>query len=60
MEIYPIQLRKKRINYKQKPFLNEEVTKLNERFEGIFRDLESLKEHLIYMENKYKPKDEDI
>ena len=60
MRIYPIHLRKKRIKYKEKSLLNEEIAKLNEKFEGLFRDMDKLKEHLIDMENKYKPKNKDV
>ncbi|MED0872369.1 hypothetical protein [Bacillus mobilis] len=59
MDIYPIHLRKKRIDYKNKNFLEGEALKINEGFERAFKELDYLKQHLNHMENKYKIKNEE-
>ncbi|PWW30551.1 hypothetical protein DFO73_103444 [Cytobacillus oceanisediminis] len=58
MRVYPLHLRKKRGNYGEPSYVQQEITKLNEGFANLFKDLDDLKEHLEYMENKYMKKDE--
>jgi hypothetical protein len=58
MEIYPLHLRKKRGIYDEPSYLQREIKKLNEGYEKLFNDLDALKKHLEYMDNKYMKKDE--
>jgi hypothetical protein len=60
MDIYPIHLRKKRIDYNKSSFNVEEMAKIKIGFEQLFKDLDHLKQHLNYMEKKYKTKDAEI
>lgn len=57
MEIYPIHLRKKRADYAKSNILEEEMAKIPEGFEVLFKDLENLKQHLASMDKKYREKD---
>jgi hypothetical protein len=58
MRVYPLHLRKKRGNDDEPSYLRQEAAKLNEGISNLFKDLDALKEHLEYMENKYMKKDE--
>jgi hypothetical protein len=58
MKVYPLHLRKKRGNDNEPSYLHQEMAKLNEGFSNLFKDLDALKVHLEYMDNKYMKKDE--
>ncbi|MBP2241720.1 uncharacterized lipoprotein YehR (DUF1307 family) [Cytobacillus eiseniae] len=57
MKVYPLHLRKKRGNYNEPSYLQQEMAKLNEEFSNLFKDLEALKNHIEYIDNKYTKKD---
>lgn len=54
MEIYPIHLRKKRVEQMEKTTLEKSVVKLNEDIQSLVNDFDNLKQFLNHLDEKYK------